>query len=109
MDVLKPSKIEIETPHKMYVSHWLEGLVIAPIFAAVIFLLKLTCPADTGEGCFVDPFYGILFLPLPFIYKIFSSNLVLVGRHEILFILGYWAIVGFLLGLLVHVHKKETH
>lgn len=93
----------------MKIPHSIEGLILAPIFASLIFVLKLSCPARTGEGCFADTFNGLLFLPLPFIYKIFAFNPSFVGRHEVLLLLGYWGVVGFFIGLLADVHKKETH
>jgi hypothetical protein len=92
----------------MKVPHSIEGLILAPIFAATIFFLKLSCPVQTGGGCFADFFYKILFLPLPFIYKIFTNHLSLVGRHEVLFLIGYWAILGLLFGLVFDIHKKPT-
>lgn len=93
--------------HGMKIPHWLEGSIIAVVFALLIFTLKLSCPARTGEGCFADAFTSILFLPLPFIYKIFSNHLVLVGKYEIIFLLSYWAIVGLLIGLFIDIHKKK--
>jgi hypothetical protein len=90
----------------MKIPHSVEGLVLAPVFASTVFLLKLSCPVKTGEGCFADIFFKIVFLPLPFLYKIFSSNPVWIARHEALVLLTYWAVIGFLIGLLVDVHRK---
>jgi hypothetical protein len=90
----------------MKVSHSIEGLVLAPVFAATVFFLKLSCPVRTGEGCFADIFFKIVFLPLPFLYKIFADNPVWIAQHEKLILLLYWGLVGFLIGLLMDVHKK---
>lgn len=101
-------EVKEKTSEETKVPHFLEGLVLAPVFAATVFFLKLSCPVATGQGCFADAFYKILFLPLPSIYKVFSNHLVLVGRHEIVFLLIYWALVGFFLGLFFDIHKKPT-
>lgn len=93
----------------MRLSHSIKGLVLGPVFAALIIFLGLTCPAGRGQGCFADFFISILFLPLPFIYKVFSNHPDIVGRHEVVFLLIYWSLVGFFIGLLVDVHKKKTH
>lgn len=92
----------------MKVPHYLEGLVLAPVFAATFFFLKLFCPVNTGEGCFADIFFRIVFLPLPFLYKVFQDNPVWIARHEIFVLLIYWGIVGFFFGLLADVHKKKV-
>ncbi len=86
-----------------------EGLILAPGFASLILFLKLSCPASNGEGCFADFFIRMVFLPLPFIYKIFSSHPDIVGRHEVSYLLLYWALVGLVIGLIFDIHKKETH
>jgi hypothetical protein len=91
----------------MKVPHYLEGLILAPIFAATVFFLKLSCPVKTGEGCFADIFFRIVFLPLPFLYKVFASNPVWIARNEALVLFIYWSVVGFLFGLLADVHKKN--
>jgi hypothetical protein len=87
--------------------HSIEGLILAPVFAATVFFLKLSCPVKTGEGCFADIFFKIVFLPLPFLYKIFADNPVWIARHEALVLLIYWAIVGFFIGLAADIHHKK--
>ncbi len=87
--------------------HSIEGLIMAPVFAATVFFLKLSCPVKTGEGCFADIFFKIVFLPLPFLYKIFAGNPVWISRHEAIVLLIYWAIVGFFIGLAADIHNKK--
>ena len=88
----------------------LQGLIFAPALIGVIFILKVTCPAATGEWCFADNFVRPTFMPLKFLYQVFGTNHApLLANHEPLFILGYWAIVGFLVGLLLelYIHMKK--
>jgi len=87
--------------------HSLEGLILAPVFAATVFLLKLSCPVKTGEGCFADIFFKLVFLPLPFLYKLFANHPVWLARHEALMLLVYWAIVGFFIGLAADISKNK--
>lgn len=91
----------------MKVPHRIEGLVLAPAFASTILILKLSCPVKTGEGCFADIFFKIVFLPLHFLYKVFDNYSVWIAQNEILILIVYWGIVGFLVGLYVDVHKKK--
>lgn len=66
--------------------------------------MRVTCPAP-GAGCFAEPFVKVLFFPLPFFYEVFGTMRALM-YHEPWFVLGYWAIVGFFVGLLFDIYKK---
>ena len=89
----------------------LQGLIFAPALIGVIFILKVTCPASTGEWCFADNFVRPTFMPLKFLYQVFGTNHApLLANHEPLFILGYWSIVGFFAGLVIelYIHMKKS-
>ena len=81
----------------------IQGLLFAPALIGIIFVLKITCPAPTGEGCFADNFLTPTFMPLNFLYKVFDKVAPTLALHEPLFILGYWALVGFLAGLTIDI------
>jgi hypothetical protein len=85
--------------------NWLQGLLFAPALVALLFLLKATCPAPTGVGCFADPFIKPVFLPLIFLYKTYGQTTYIL-EHEVLIIILYWAVVGLLVGTLFDIKKK---
>lgn len=87
-----------------------QGLLFAPTLVCLFFALKAFCPDSAGSSCFADQFAVPIFLPLVAIYKIFGNSSV-IGGHEFLFILTYWAFIGFLVGLgvdLLFSHKKRS-
>jgi len=88
----------------MRVPYTIQGALFAPACAVLIFVLKVTCPAPSGVGCFADPFVKPLFFPLPFLYTFIHSPAL--AAHEPLFILGYWMIVGLIAGILADIYKK---
>lgn len=96
----------------MKVPYSVQGLFFAPAFIGLVFVLKITCPAPTGSGCFADNFLRPTFMPLNFLYKVFDKIAPTLALHEPIFILGYWAIVGFLAGLVIdlylEIHTTET-
>lgn len=67
--------------------------------AVLIFFLKVICPLNTG--CLVDPFLIILFSPL-FLFEWVGVSQFVTTQSEPFFILGFWTLVGFLAGCLVH-------
>lgn len=85
----------------------IQGLIFAPAFIGLEFVLKITCPAPTGQGCFADNFLTPTFMPLTFLYQAFAPYAHILARHEPLFILVYWAIVGFFVGLCIDLARKE--
>ncbi|MDB5194201.1 MAG: hypothetical protein JWN50_215 [Parcubacteria group bacterium] len=92
----------------MKVPYSIQGALFAPACAVLIFVLKITCPAPNGVGCFADPFITPLFFPLPFFYRVFGNMHALV-YHEPWFVLGYWTLVGLVAGACVDIWKKETN
>ena len=91
---------------RMKVPYWIQGTLFAPACAVLLFVLKVTCPAPSGVGCFADPFIRPLFFPLPFFYKIFGTYHALAA-HEPLFVLGYWTLLGLLIGALADIYNKK--
>lgn len=89
----------------MKIPYSIQGALFAPACAILIFILKVTCPAPSGVGCFADPFVKPLFFPVPFFYTMFGNMRVLM-YHEPLFVLGYWVVVGLLVGALFDIYKK---
>lgn len=90
----------------MKVPYSLQGALFAPACAALIFFLKITCPAPNGGGCFADPFISTVFMPLPFLYRVLHGYQSLVA-HEPLFVLGYWLLVGLVTGLCFDIWLKS--
>lgn len=91
------------------IPYYLQGFLFAPAFIGLEFVLKVTCPASTGQGCFVDSFLGTTFMPLTFLYEVLAPYASVVARHEPLFILGYWAVIGFLVGLCADILIVEEN
>ena len=89
----------------MKTPYWYKGMIFAPVVIGLLFVLKITCPAPTGVGCFADPFLTPVFSPLVGLYKIFG-NIPLIFLHEPLVILLYWALVGALIGFCMDVYKR---
>lgn len=85
----------------------LQGLLFVPALIALIFVLKAFCPESSGEGCFADYFATPIFLPLVIIYKLFGGNSAALGQ-EFLFILLYWAAIGFLLGFILDLYTRRS-
>lgn len=82
------------------------GLFILPALVGLIFISKSFC----GDSvCLADSFAVPIFLPLVALYKIFGDA-DLIGGHEFFFVAVYWAIIGFLLGLVLDIYlRKEAH
>jgi len=93
----------------MRIPYSIQGLFFAPALIGLVFILKISCPAGTWEGCFADNFITPVFMPIKFFYKIFSSHPLLLAAHEPLFILGYWALVGLFIGLIFDLHKRPIN
>ena len=85
------------------------GIFFGPVLISLFFILKAFCPQGTGDMCFADQFAVPIFLPLIAIYKIFGNSSVIWG-HEFLFIIFYWAAVGFVIGLIIDLwsHKEKS-
>ncbi len=92
----------------MKVPYAIQGALFAPALVALFFILKAFCPASAGSVCFSDWFATPIFLPLVAIYRIFGEVPTASGQ-EVVFIFLYWALIGFLFGLVVDlmVRKKE--
>lgn len=86
----------------MKIPYSIQGALFAPALAVLVFVLKATCPAPSGVGCFADPFVRPLFFPVPFFYAAFGNMRTLM-YHEALFVLGYWVVVGLLVGMIVDI------
>jgi hypothetical protein len=84
----------------------IQGLFFAPVLICLFFVLKAFCPDSAGSGCFADQFAVPIFLPLVAVYKIFGSSDV-IGGHEFIFISAYWAIIGFLIGLMFDLWMRK--
>ena len=80
-------------------------MLFAPVLVALIFVLKGLCPGSVGSACFADFFATPIFLPLVAIYKIFGYAPSASGG-EVAFIFLYWALVGFVLGLILDLYKR---
>ena len=90
----------------MKVPYAVQGAFFAPALIGLIFILKATCPAGAGQGCFADPFLAPVFMPLTTIYKIFGSPSFIIVYEPVL-IIFYWMIIGIFVGLLFDILRKQ--
>ena len=90
----------------MKVPYAVQGAFFAPALVGLIFIIKISCPAGAGQGCFADPFMTPLFMPLSAIYRVLG-NVSFVVQYEPLFVLLYWIIVGFFVGLIFDILKHK--
>lgn len=79
------------------------GALFAPILICLFFVFKAFCEGE----CLADSFATPIFLPLVAVYKIFGNSDIIEG-HEFLFVMLYWAFVGFLIGFIIDLltHKE---
>lgn len=84
----------------------IKGAIFAPVLICLFFVLKVFCPESAGNSCFADQFAVPIFLPLVAIYKIFGDSSIIHGQ-EFLVVMIYWAVIGFLVGLVVDLWKGE--
>lgn len=91
----------------MRIPYSIQGMLFAPALVGLTFLLKAFCPASAGNDCFADVFATPVFLPLIAIYKIFGYMPASSGGQELLFILLYWALTGFVIGLIIDLFSKR--
>ena len=82
-------------------------MFFAPALIGLMFLLKATCPAPTGAGCFADPFLQPVFLPVIFLYKLYGQTAYIIA-HEALLILLYWGVIGLLIGAIFDIQEKTS-
>lgn len=94
----------------MRLSSKFQGALFAPALICLLFVLKAFCPDSAGESCFADQFAVPIFLPLVAMYRLFGDSSI-VGGQELLLVFGYWAFVGFLVGLVVDLffaHRRQA-
>jgi len=88
--------------------HWADGALFGILFIPLAFFLKVTCPITVG--CFIDPFFVIIFSPL-FLFEALSSGGIwaLAPKTELFFIACFWSLVcGLLAHLAGKIFKKQT-
>jgi hypothetical protein len=85
----------------------IQGLLFAPAFIGLVFLLKAFCPGSAGDSCFADFFAVPVFLPLITMYKIFGQVPGANGQ-EFLFLILYWSLVGFLVGFILDLYIRRS-
>lgn len=83
----------------------MQGLFFGPVVIGLFFVLKSFCPDSADGVCFADQFAVPIFLPLVAIYKIFGNSDIIFNQ-EFLFIVVYWALVGFFIGLILDLYKR---
>lgn len=91
----------------MRIPYSIQGALFAPTLILLLFVLKMTCPAPTGAGCFADAFLLPMFMPLLFVYRVFGREAIVVA-HEPIFILLYWMCIGLCAGMLADLYNKKT-
>ena len=82
----------------MHIRNALKGAGFSVALAVLIFFLKIICPVDTG--CLADPFLVVLFSPL-YLFNALGIESLILSAHEPFLILGFWALLGFIVGYLV--------
>src|SRR3989344_1113466 len=82
----------------MRIPYSIQGLLVAVVVISLEVLFKGLCSA--AGPCFADYFADSIFMPLIVVYRIFGSSAV-IFHQEFLFVFLYWALVGFLLGLIL--------
>lgn len=92
----------------MKVPYSIQGFLFAPTLIGLVFMLQITCPLPAGGGCFADNFTVPLFMPAVFLSSFWSGWQVFT-QYELLFLVLYWSLVGFLLGLCFDLHEDEHH
>mgnify|MGYP001613034983 CR=1 FL=1 len=90
----------------MRIPYSLQGAVFGPVFILIVAVLKMLCPTSVGAECFADHLAAPIFLPLIFVYKIVGSGWVMI--HELWFIVIYWSLVGFLIGLIFDLYTRRS-
>jgi hypothetical protein len=91
----------------MRIPHSIKGTLSMPVIVSLLFLLKSFCTAASGNMCVPDYFATFLFLPLVGIYKMFGYTLE-ATYEEFIFILIYWASIGFLIGFVLDIlYQKD--
>ena len=88
------------------VPYAIQGVLFVPLFVALIFVLKMFCPASAGDMCFSDYFAVPVFLPLVMIYTLFDFQGEALGQ-ELIFVLLYWGLIGFLVGFVIDILTKR--
>lgn len=93
----------------MRIPYTIQGLLLGPALVGLLILLKVFCPASFTQSCLSDYFAAPIFLPLIFVYKFFGDSGVILNQ-DFLFVMLYWAVVGFFLGLILDLwgQKNET-
>ena len=90
----------------MRIPYFVQGAFFGPALIGLSIILKVLCPPATGAACFADNLAVPIFLPLIFVYKIVGENLVVV--HELWFVVLYWSLVGFLIGLIFDLRSHPS-
>ncbi len=83
----------------------IKGAILLPILVSILFVFKALCPG--GGGCFPDIFAVPIFLPLIAIYRIFGGTPSSSGM-ELVFIILYWALIGFILGVILDLYTRPS-
>ena len=83
----------------------LQGLIMGPGIVALIVALKAFC--GTEGACFADRFAAPIFLPLTSLYKM-SGGSPVIYEYDLLLTFGYWALLGFLLGLILDLYTRQS-
>jgi hypothetical protein len=91
----------------MYVINGIKGALFLAALVVLIFFLKIICPLDTG--CLADPFLVVLLSPL-WLFANLHFYSIIDASTEPFAILGFWTVVGFIVGLLVTpwISKKKS-
>jgi hypothetical protein len=82
----------------------LKGAGFFTALAILIFFLKIICPLNSG--CLADPFLVVLFLPFQFI-AMTGILAFLPSQYEPFFILGIWALIGAIGGMVFSYRKGK--
>lgn len=91
----------------MRVPYAIQGMLFAPALVALAFGLKVICPVSPGSGCLSDYLSTPIFMPALFVENLVGEG---IGSYvlEMIVVLLYWALVGFLIGLILDLRKTPS-
>ena len=90
----------------MRIPYFIKGAIFAPAVVLLSVVLKISCPAPVGEGCFTDFLAVPVFLPLALVYKF--SGTTFPSMYEFWFVVVLWAVIGMVIGFIADLYKRQS-
>lgn len=90
----------------MRIPYSIQGALFGLAFIGLSLVLKVMCPVSPGAGCLTDHLAIPIFLPLLFVYNTIGGGIAVA--YELWFMLLYWSLVGFLVGLIFDLRSLRS-